>query len=444
MKTLRALGRLLLIVSIAASSVEASPAPAPAGLRVGAARIEVTPPADELVAPFKSIADRLYVRAVAIESGGVQAIVIIADVPTIGDSTLSQIVDKVAAQARVPRTAILLGTSHTHNAIRVDPVATGIILPGSPRFVARVTAATLDAVRQAQARMQPARVGLGSGRAHLVGNRNKWSAASGRYLTGVDRTGNEPIDERLGVMKFETLDGKSIALLLNYAIEPVVAMAMPSEISGDVPGAAARMIESRLGNDAVALFTVGAAGTPLYRAEDAGPGVDLRERAVALMNAMGTILSEEALAVAADLPTSPTAIRIAAAARQLVCPGKVTTPFNLPNRCAYSPGSSLPACDFKDRDAEPVALNMGLLRIGDLVLMGTDANVTPALGQKFASVMPLKHSWIVAETYGPMRYVMDDAAYAQNTYEATATTAKKGCAEQGFLRNSALMAAQLQ
>ena len=122
----------------------------------------------------------------------------------------------------------------------------------------------------------------------------------------------------------------------------------------------------------------------------------------------------------------------------------MTTPFNLPNRCAYSPGSSLPACDFKDSDAEPVALNMGLLRIGDLMLMGTDANVTPALGQKSASVMPLKHSWIVAETYGPMRYVMDDAAYAQNTYEATASTAKKGCAEQGFLNASAELAAGLQ
>lgn len=442
MKILRSLGRLLLLAGFVASSIGAAPRPVAPGLRVGAARIDITPPADQLVAPFTSIADRLYVRAVAIESGGVQAIVIIADVPTIGDSTLTQIVDKVAAQAKVPRAAILLGTSHTHNAIRVDPVATGIILPGSPRFVAQVTAATLDAVRQAQARLQPARVGLGNGRAHLVGNRNQWSATSGRYLTGVDRTGNEPIDERLGVMKFETLGGKPIALLLNYAIEPVIAMAMPSEISGDVPGAAARMIEARLGNDAVALFTVGAAGTPLYRAEDAAPRTDLRARALSLMNAMGTILSEEALAVAADLPTSPTAIRIIAAARRLVCPGKVTTPFNLPNRCAYSPESILPACVFKDRDAEPVGLNMGMIRIGDLMLMGTDANVTPALGRKFAQAMPLSHSWIVAETYGPMRYVMDDAAYAQNTYEATATTAKKGCAEQGFLENSAVLAAQ--
>ncbi|WP_395397890.1 hypothetical protein WBP07_25500 [Novosphingobium sp. BL-8A] len=442
MKPTRMVTTLLVMLGLLAPPVEAAPSAAVAGLRVGAAKIDITPPAEELVEPFKSVADRIFVRAVAIESGGKTAIVIIADVPTIGDRTLTEMVDKVAAQSHVPRAAILLGTSHTHNAIRVDPATTGIILPGSPKFVERVTAATLEAVRQAQARLQPARAGLGRGKVHLVGNRNQWSAAQGRYITGVDRTGTEPINEALGVMKFETLDGKPIAMMLNYAIEPVIAMAIPAEISGDVPGMASRMIEERLGTDAVALFTVGAAGTPLYRAEDAG--ADKRTRALSLMTAMGTILAEEALAVGNDLSMSANAIRIAAAAKQLICPGKATTPYNLPNRCAYTPGSTLPPCEFKDRDADPVALNLGMIRIGDLVLTQADANVTPALGQKFARQMPLSNSWIVALTYGPMRYVMDDAAYAQNTYEATATTAKKGCAEQGFLQANASMAASIQ
>lgn len=446
MQPLRMATTLLVMLGLLTAPLEAAPRVA-AGLRVGAAKIDITPPADELVEPFKSVADRIFVRAVAIESGGNTAIVIIADVPTIGDRTLTEIVDKVAAQSHVPRAAILLGTSHTHNAIRVDPAAVGIILPGSPRFVERVTAATLEAVRQAQARLRPARVGLGRGKVHLVGNRNQWSAVQGRYITGVDRTGSEPINEALGVMKFETLDGKPIAMMLNYAIEPVIAMAIPAEISGDVPGMASRMIEDRLGGGAVALFTVGAAGTPLYRAEDAGAEnsrEDRRTRALSLMNAMGTILAEEALAVGGDLPMSASAIRIAATARQLICRGKTTTPYNLPNRCAYTPGSTLPPCEFKDRDADPVALNLGMIRIGDLVLTQADANVTPALGQKFMRQMPFVNSWIVALTYGPMRYVMDDAAYAQNTYEATATTAKKGCAEQGFLQANISMAASVQ
>ena len=40
---------------------------------------------------------------------------------------------------------------------------------------------------------------------------------------------------------------------------------------------------------------------------------------------------------------------------------------------------------------------------------------------------------LVALTYGPFHYVVDDAAYPLNTYEATASTAKQGCAEKGFV-----------
>ncbi|MCX8477834.1 MAG: neutral/alkaline non-lysosomal ceramidase N-terminal domain-containing protein [Sphingomonas sp.] len=423
------------ILSLVAFALTASAVPPPAsGLRVGAARIDITPPLDELLAPFTSVADRVYLRAVVIESGGKRAVLVIADVPTISAPVSADIVARIAAEAKVPRTQIVLGTTHTHNVMRVDPNTVGIILPGSPKFVEQVTEAAVKAVRQATAQLQPARAGTGRGRTHLVGNRNIWSPAHGRYISGVDRTGTEPIDERLGVVKFEAMDGKPIAYLLNYAIEPVIAMAMKSEVSGDVPGAASRIIEER-SDGAVALFTIGAAGVPLYRAEDT-PEPRRRGHAVELMQTYGSVLAEEALAVAGEMETSPDGVSIGGAARPLICPGKATTPFNLPDRCAYAPDSKLPMCDFKERDADPVTLNMGVVRIGDLAIVQADANVAPAVGAKLQRMTPVSNTWIVALTFGPMRFVVDDAAYAHNTYEATATTAKKGCAEAGFLRRT--------
>jgi hypothetical protein len=49
---------------------------------------------------------------------------------------------------------------------------------------------------------------------------------------------------------------------------------------------------------------------------------------------------------------------------------------------------------------------------------------------------------IVGATFGPFRFVVDDAAYALNTYEATDTRAKQGCAEQGFLDSTLKMIEQ--
>lgn len=425
------LGALALTLTIAAA-----PPPSGPGLKVGAARVDITPAAEDLAAPFETIGDRVHLRAVVIESGGRRAVIVIADVPTISAPVAADIKMRISAAAKVPQTQIVLGTTHTHNVLRVAPETVGIILPGSARFVEQVTAAAVQAVRKAVDDLQPARAGTGKGKAYLVGNRNTWSAAHGRYISGVDRDGVEPIDHTLGVVKFERLDGKPIAYLLNYAIEPVIAMATKSEVSGDVPGATSRIIEERSG--AVALFTVGAAGVPLYRAEDT-PAPQRRAHTTALMQAYGTVLAEEALAVAGDIATSAEGVRIGGAEEPLICPGKATSPFNLPDRCAYAPGSTLPACDFKDRDADPVTLNIGVVKIGDLAIVQTDANVAPAVGAKLHRMTPIANTWIVALTFGPMRFVVDDAAYAHATYEATATTARKGCAEAGYLKHATAM-----
>jgi hypothetical protein len=424
-------GRVGLVLAAFALVAANTPRPSAPALLVGAARIDITPPVDELAPPFTSIEDPVYLRAVVIESGGRRAVLVIADVPTISAPVSADIIAKISTETKAPVSQIVLGTTHTHNVMRVDTKAAGIILPGSPRYVAQVTDAAVKAVRQALAAMQPARAGTGQGRTHLVGNRNMWSPIHGRYIAGVDRTGIEPIDEGLGVVKFETFDGKPIAFLLNYAIEPVIAMAMKTAVSGDVPGAAARIIEERTGG-APTLFMIGAAGVPLYRAEDT-PEPQRAFHARQLMQTFGSLLAEEALAVGDQMLMRADAITIGGQAKPLTCPGKATTPFNLPDRCAYSLNSSLPACTFVDRDADPTKLEMGVVRIGDLAIVQTDANITPALGARLKQMHPWSNLWIVALAFGPMRFVVDDAAYVQNTYEATATTAKKGCAERGYL-----------
>ena len=115
--------------------------------------------------------------------------------------------------------------------------------------------------------MQPARAGYAAGTSHLNAARTVWSAAEQRHIVGRDRTGTEPVDRTLGVLKVENTSGEPIAYVLNYGIEPVMNQFAKSEISGDVVGAAARYIEQRLGDKAVAIFTLGTMANPAYRVE---------------------------------------------------------------------------------------------------------------------------------------------------------------------------------
>lgn len=425
----------LIFGAIALLLTGAAPPPVSTGdLLAGAARIDITPPPGELVTPFARVNDPVYVRTLVVESRGQRVVIIVADVPMIQAGTAAELVRRVAALAGVPQANVLISASHTHNTMRADPNPGGTILPGSAAFTARVSDAVLKSVAQSIGGLQPARLGSGKGQAYLVGAKNTWSARHGRWIEAVDRSGSGDVSRDLGVVKLETVDGKPIAFVMNYAINPVLAMTMKDAISGDVPGAASRMVEERAGNGAVALFTVGASGNPLYR-----PEPDRWARPVdpnRLIDAYATILAEETLATAADLDTSPDAIEVLGDFTFLVCPGKITAPLNLPDRCAYTADSKLPPCDFKDKDTDPVSLKIGVIKLGGLSIVQSDSDVSAPVGIELQKRSPEKQTWVVTTNYGPMRYVVRDADYAGNTYEATASTARRGCAETGYLRTA--------
>jgi neutral ceramidase len=80
-----------------------------------------------------------------------------------------------------------------------------------------------------------------------------------------------------------------------------------------------------------------------------------------------------------------------------------------------------------------VALQTGALRLGDLVIVHADADISAPVGKKLQAQSPAARTWVASLSYGPMHYVVQDKDYPINTYEATASTAKQGCAEAGFL-----------
>ena len=417
------------------SSASASP---PQGdLRVGAAKADITLPQSELPMPFERIADRVWVRVLIVESGGSRVALVIGDAPMIATPVALALRQKIAARLEMPLAQVMLGLSHTHNNPRIDLDPVGILLPGSPELVELFQRQTMSAVEGALRNLQPARMAVGRGEVALVGPKNSWSDRHQRVIEIVNRANRADASTRLGVLRFETLAGRPLAFVLNYGLNPVLAMEMKGAISGDVPGAAARMIEDRTGGNAVALFTIGAAGNPLYRARDDG-----RYRSAdpqTLISAMATVIAEEALAVSEESAPRYAALRLAGQEQPLICPGKVTSPLNLPDRCAHEEGSDLPKCDFEDEDRPPVTLAMGALQIGPVSLVHADANISGPVGHRLSLASPLRDTWTVSRNYGPMKYIVADADYPLHTYEATATTARAGCAEAGFLSNAEWM-----
>lgn len=439
------------VAAVAAIGLGLAAGAADAQLRAGAARVDITPPAAELPDVFDTVHDHIFVRALFIENGPSRAIIAVAEVPMISAEFARGIVDDLSQEYAIPADYIVIGTSHTHGAMRVTSLEQSLRIPNadqlSPAEIKKIRDSLLHtlpvteqfnqavikafhtSVREAFDALQPALSGYSAGTSVVVASRNEWLESQHRYIDGIDRSGTQPVDHTLGVQKFETVDGETIALLLNYGIEPVVFER--SAISGDVPGATSRYLESQLGGDAVAIFTISAPESPLYRVwnESSRPP----DTAPTIMNAMGVMLGEEALARAANMDTLSSELRISAASDILSCPGKLTAPRNLRNLCAYTDDSDLPACEFTTRDADPVDLDIGLLQLGDVAYVLVNANVVPALWQKVKQASPFANTLVIGVNFGPFRFIVDDAAYPLNTYPATDTRAKQGCAERGMI-----------
>jgi hypothetical protein len=407
-------------------------------LQVGASRIDITPPPSDLPLPYNNVHDKIYVRTILLDDGGAKAAIVVVDVPMVEGGMYREIVAQVSRQAACPEANVVLAITHAHNSIRMDTSGVGKTIPFSLAFNAKVKEAIGQSIAEAKAKVQPARAGFGRGESYIAANRNEWSEKDQRYVTGVDRTGQEPFDPTLSVFKFENMAGEPIAFLVNYGIEPVVYNASRADISGDVPGAVSHYVEERYGGKAVVAFTVGAAGNPAYHAGARAPGRVRPSTAHDILSAMGTLVGEEVMAVSDGIHNATDELSIVAALKTVTCAGKITTPLNLPNSCAYNADSKLPPCrDYRDQDAEPVELRVGILRIGDVAFVHADANVAPKLEMRLMKESPLTNTVFASLNFGPAWFVVDDASYPLNTYEATASRLKRGCGERGFI-NAAL------
>jgi hypothetical protein len=240
------------------------------------------------------------------------------------------------------------------------------------------------------------------------------------------------------VLKVESENGEPIALLINNGPEPVMGMMINNRIDPDVAGIAERYVEQRFSDKVVALYTVGSPPSLVINSRQRVPGAKPADPDV-LMNAVGTVLGEEVLSTASRIKTS-SQLPMSGAVQVLTCPGKVTTPLNNAASCSDAADSKLPRCIFTDQDTGPVNLRIGLIRLGDLLVVDTDSNISPAIWAEVRERAPAPaNTMLVALTYGPMHYVQPDAEYPTNSYPVTASMVKSGCAEKGFVDDALML-----
>jgi len=299
----------------------------------------------------------------------------------------------------------------------------------------------MEAVRQAHARLQPARIGFRTGKAYVNTNRDQKIGDS--YRMGY--APEAPSDKTVAVMLVTTPSGDPIAVWTNYAVHGVVMFLSKtrdgkSEVTGDIGGATASYVEDRLGENVVAVWTMGASGdqNPLFMStynQDAPDVHDEGAAGWALLDVQARRLGEEIVRVARNIQNTAGRVLLWAADSTVICPGRKRESAG---PAGTVPGSFTPLAQTgKWVDGDPVSIPINLMMINDIALANVSGEVFNEIGQKLKKESLFGRTAMVTIAISVEGrgggYIPSERAFTLPAAMAANNRLKPGCAEQAIV-----------
>ena len=399
-------------------------------LLAGAAKVDITP--EEPVwlggyslrnSPSTGVHGRLYVRALVFDDGRRRFGIMMADLIGIHYEAVRT---RIARAAGIEEDFLLVGDVHNHAGPISRPLPRGAEknrptnqrtawYKHYQRAVARVVTA---AIRD----LQPVKLGGAVGRSRIAMNRRKrltggtstrtfdenWASQSfGEHKTanpvtitempGVIRLGANPagpIDDEVGVLRIDKLDGGPLAVLMNYACHGTSLGGRNATVCGDWIGEALSVVGETTGAEPI--FLQGAAGDINPRVVG---GLDGHADSLDKTAELGREFAREAVRVHEGIRTAePEDGTIRRAAMDIVLPRGY--------RELYA--------DFRQTT---VTASTTAVRIGDFLWVNFPGELFHEIGLKVKHASPAKQTFLASCTNGSIGYFPTRAAFAEGGYE---------------------------
>lgn len=228
-------------------------------VRIGVARVEITPDWPVSMCGFASrthlsegAAHPLHVRAMLMDDGVSQALLLCADLLNWGPEQLPGLRRSLSERLGIARDAILFSASHSHSGPQMTLWQAPSVGVADPRMLDLLEKRVLEIADAVTKDVEEVSISRGIGRHDLAMNRRR--IVDGRYVGGPNPDG--PVDRDVTVLAYRRPDGSLKAVLNHYTCHPVIS----SEhlLSGEFTGFAMDRIEAETG--AVSLYLQGCCG----------------------------------------------------------------------------------------------------------------------------------------------------------------------------------------
>lgn len=375
-------------------------------VKMGVSQVNITPPAPTVMSgyaarttPSTGVHDSLYATALYFSGEKIKAMIITVDLIGFTSAFTDELKLDLSKASGVSPENIMITATHTHGAPSprsTDSDATNTV-PAYVKFlreklIAMTSAATKNPV--------PVKMGINKGECSMNINRRAL-AANGSIFLGRNPEG--PCDHDVVVARFEDMNNKPVAVIVNWPCHGTVSGQDNTLITGDWPGAAARHIKSNIGNDVVVAVTAGASGdiNPLY-----GPGKNFTE-----IEAVGFHVAREANRILADVKTYPLK-DIQTASTAMAFPGKKPSSTDLPVN--------------KLEPASDTEIRLTVFKIGELILSGISGELVNEIGMDIKNRSPYAGTIVVTHCNGSSGYICTDKMFPEGGYEVRVTRLMPG------------------
>jgi hypothetical protein len=406
---------LFLVAAFALFGGVASEAAAegPRQFRAACVKVDITPDTPQWLlgyAPRQStgVHDRLYHRIAALDDGETAFYLVSTDVGAISPAFYHDFCKRLERETQIHAENVWWAATHTHSAPQVGPQELAGLFTGAlgDRFSIKPDTAYWDLVvdklvegiRDAQSRLEPARLGIATGTAAANVNRRQ-RAADGRIVLGVNPEG--PVDRQLGVLRLERPDGSLIGLIANYAVHGTALGGGNKLVSGDVPGFAAQYVERSIG--VPMLFINGAQGNaaPLHSVGDNIEDPRLKE--------YDSLLGDRILATNAGVKDVTADVSLKLGKTVVETPRKAGLGW-LDTVAEYSSDSA----DGTHQVRVPV---YSLIINRDTVIWAAPLELFSEIAMNIRADSPFAHTFYFGLTNGGLLYMPTKAAFAEGGYE---------------------------
>ncbi len=243
-----------------------------ASFRASVVETDITPNTPQWLMGYNErqstgVHDKIYHRIIAMDDGKTQFYLVASDLCLFSPSVYDEVAARLQKELGIEPKNMWWSVTHSHAAPEVGAPGMYRVLLGRSEhewnhaYATQVTDALVEGVKSAKAKLEPARIAMGSGISTANMNRRA-KDTDGRVSLGLNPDG--PTDRQIGIIRLERPDGSPIAVIANYAMHGTVLSGKNLEVGGDAPGTVSAYVEQKIG--APVLYVNGAAGNmaPIY------------------------------------------------------------------------------------------------------------------------------------------------------------------------------------